>query len=54
MLDKIKAIDPKFIKTAGGLLGAMLVGAAVAVVVGQMDEEPAFFEEEPVEETVEE
>ena len=54
MLEKIKTINTKYIKAAGAIVGAMVVGAVTAIVVGQLDENVEFFIEEPVEEVTEE
>jgi len=39
MLDKVKNVDPKYLKIGGAIAGALLLGVAVAVVTGKLGNE---------------
>ena len=39
MFDKLKNVDPKYLKIGGAVAGALLLGAAVAVVTGKLGNE---------------
>lgn len=39
MLDKVKNVDPKYLKIGGAIAGALLLGITVAVVTGKLGNE---------------
>jgi hypothetical protein len=39
MFEKVKEIDPKYLKIGGAIAGALLLGVTVAVVTGKLGNE---------------